>query len=588
MTDRITRYAELVAGGDIPAGPPVRGIAKRHLRDLKRTDVSYVSQKAQRGIDWFENNLILRGKPFRLYEWQAFLIGCLHGWKRPDGTRRFRRSYIETAKGSGKTPLVAGLSLDLSFAEGEPEAEAYVVARTMEQALVTYRDLVNMSQASAWIRKRTRVMGYAAPYNIIYPRTGAFIRRLAAQDQGAGRSGYRPHCVIIDEYHEHTTAAMHDMMLAGFKSRAQPLMLVTTNAGSAIGSACGLEHSYAVRVATGEIEDDLYFPYVCALDEGDEKMLDSEDGAERRDVWLKTNPSLSGHLTDTGDWTMDGIPTWEYVENMLKMSQGMPSKRALVERLQFCIWSDAEDPWIDSHALDAVFTKDFQPEGDCYAGIDLSARTDLTAGALVWYDGENYHAEVTIWTPEDTMYQRAETDAAPYPQWHDEGHLRVVPGKTMSYDPIALWLKDAIEDHGLRHVAADAWRMDVLEREFADLGVDAQKANAAGTSFGNLTMHPHPEGFVARGLSGLQMNTSIEAFENAILRGKIRIKANPAVRSAILGSAAIADASSNRRFNKAKSTTRIDACIALTKAIGLAAMMVDKMFDPGGLNVVEE
>lgn len=51
------------------------------------------------------------GKPFVLLDWQwQDLVGPLFGWKRPDGTRRYRRGYIEVPKKNGKalaldTPL---------------------------------------------------------------------------------------------------------------------------------------------------------------------------------------------------------------------------------------------------------------------------------------------------------------------------------------------------------------------------------------------------------------------------------------------------------------------------------------------------
>jgi len=42
---------------------------------------------------------------------QAFVIGSIMGWVDANGVRGFREAYIETGKGSGKTPLAAGLWL---------------------------------------------------------------------------------------------------------------------------------------------------------------------------------------------------------------------------------------------------------------------------------------------------------------------------------------------------------------------------------------------------------------------------------------------------------------------------------------------
>ena len=53
-------------------------------------------------------------KPFELLDWQwREVVAPLFGWKRPDGTRRYRRGYIEVPKKNGKSTLFSGLSLYL-------------------------------------------------------------------------------------------------------------------------------------------------------------------------------------------------------------------------------------------------------------------------------------------------------------------------------------------------------------------------------------------------------------------------------------------------------------------------------------------
>lgn len=106
-TDRATAYAEAVLSGDIVAGPHVRNACRRHVDDLKRDDVRYDPEAAARVLRFFEQKLFLsegqfEGRPFRSHPAQDFIIGSLFGWKRLDGTRRFRRAYIEQGKGNGK------------------------------------------------------------------------------------------------------------------------------------------------------------------------------------------------------------------------------------------------------------------------------------------------------------------------------------------------------------------------------------------------------------------------------------------------------------------------------------------------------
>ena len=112
-TDRGTKYALDVVAGKIIAGPHVRNACRRHLDDLRAghaRGLTYSLEKVERVYRFFETKLRLNGgqfegRPFILHPSQAFKLGCLFGWLRADGTRRFRRAYIEEGKGNGKSPI---------------------------------------------------------------------------------------------------------------------------------------------------------------------------------------------------------------------------------------------------------------------------------------------------------------------------------------------------------------------------------------------------------------------------------------------------------------------------------------------------
>jgi phage terminase large subunit-like protein len=46
------------------------------------------------------------------------------------------------------------------------------------------------------------------------------------------------------------------------------MIFMITNAGHNRMGPCWAYHEYGAKVAAGEVEDDAFFPYVCALDEG--------------------------------------------------------------------------------------------------------------------------------------------------------------------------------------------------------------------------------------------------------------------------------------------------------------------------------
>ena len=206
--DRTTAYAHAVLAGEIIAGPHVRDAAARHLRDVRSMparDLRWNLDEATEAIAFFEEVLCLNGgdyegKPFILQPWQAFIVGSLFGWQRLDAklgewVRRFRVVYIETAKGSGKSPLAAGIGMKGLMADGEARAEIYAAATKKDQAMILFRDAVAMYQQSPELASRLTASGRGENvWNLGYRHTGSWLRPISSDD---GASGPRPHVALL-------------------------------------------------------------------------------------------------------------------------------------------------------------------------------------------------------------------------------------------------------------------------------------------------------------------------------------------------------------------------------------------------------
>ena len=91
------------------------------------------------------------GKPLRLEPWQRAKIRRLFGWRRPDGTRRYRRTAWWLPRKNGKSTLIAAIALYLTTADGEAGAEVYSAASGEDQARIVFDEakrMVNSSPAS--------------------------------------------------------------------------------------------------------------------------------------------------------------------------------------------------------------------------------------------------------------------------------------------------------------------------------------------------------------------------------------------------------------------------------------------------------
>lgn len=601
-TDRTSSYAHAVVSGEIIAGPHVRNACRRHLDDLAfgaRRGLSFDRAEADRIFGIFESALKLAdgqfdGQPFKLHTSQDFIIGNLFGWKRADGTRRFRRAYIEQGKGQGKSPLAGGIGLVGLVADGEAGAQIYAAASHRDQASILFRDAVKMVRASPSLLSKIEFSGgMGREYNMAYHKTGSFFRPVS-RDTGKSGSGPRPHFVLADEVHELPDGKILEMLERGFKFRRQPLLLMITNSGSDRNSIAWQEHEWAVKVAAGNNDaatdptylgeplDDSTFSYICALDDGDDPLNDPS-------CWVKANPLLGVTITE------------EYLASVVSQAKNLPVKQNGILRLHFCVWTDAEAAWMSREVVEPLL-QEFTPAQhmgkDIYVGLDLSQNRDITAAGFVVKTGEievevkdkegrtvkqvkpTFDAWIEAWTPGDTMHARAEHDKIPYPLWAQQGYIHAPSGQSISYRHVAQTLIEYDRDYRIKTVAYDRYAFRRFETDAQDLGM-------------NLPFVEHPQGGTKKGkptpemeesakrskrqAEGLWFPGSLRQLEDAMLEGRIRLRKNPVLVSALMSAVVDQDKWDNRWLAKQKSINKIDAAVALTMAFGAAnALHVDK------------
>lgn len=543
--DPVSRYAQAVVSRRLLAGPHVRAACARHLDDRLHAHErgwTFDLALAQRALDFFPEVLRLNagefeGKPFHLSPWEAFIVGSLFGWHDAEGARRFRVAYVETGKGSGKSPLAAGIGLLMMIADGEARSEVYAAASKKDQAMILFRDAVAMVQQSPALSKRIRLIGGVAPWNMVF--RDSFFRPIAADDK---QSGPRPHCGLIDEMHEHKDDTVVEMMRAGFKGRRSPLMFMITNAGVDRQSVCWRYHDRAIKIAERMLDDDRFFAYVCALDSGEDPLHDER-------CWPKTNPNLGVSIRA------------DYLRDQVLEARQMPGKESVVRRLHFCQWVDASSPWISGESWRACERTPSEPFVSRFAGarvtlaVDLSTTTDLTALALVVEIEGRLFAAVEFFTPADTMRSRGERDGVDYALWARQGYIHAVPGSTLEYGPVAARIAELAEVFDIAELVFDRYRMSYLKRELEEIGL-------------MLPLTEHPQTFVKPRSSALWMPQSINELEGAIMRSEIEIDRNPCLTWAAASAVCETDLHQSRIFSKRKATGRIDGLVALAMAVG--------------------
>lgn len=555
--DPATLFASRVLDGTIVAGPAVRAACRRHLADLERDDIYFDREAAERVVRFFRSELRLsdgqfEGLPFEPHISQQFKLCSVFGWKRrSDGRRRFRRVYDEGAKGSGKSPLAAGIGLYGLLSDGETGAEIYACATTKDQAGITFQDAVKMVDLNPRLERRILKTGRNPVKNLMARRDKGFFRPVA-KTTGTGGSGPRPHVVLVDELHEHPSRDVMDTLERGFKWRRQPLIWITTNSGSDRKSVCWEERENAMAAAYGDRSRDDTFAYICDLDKGDDPLVDES-------CWVKVNPLLG--VTVEAD----------YLRNVVAQAKAIPGRRNRILRWHFCIWTDSETAWITRESWEGIEDPGMEladfDGARLKEGLDLSSRKDLSARALVFDDGDVedpdvpgrmlpcYAAFVHCYTPEKGLEARAKRDRANYLEWVAGGFITATPGPVVRFPHIIADIEADQARFDLEAVAYDRHLIVRFEEDMAEMGAD-------------FPLMEHPQGWNRRQDNPLWMPGSIELLEELILQGRLRVQVNPVLRAAVAGAKFLESPAGLRRFDKAGVTQRIDPLLALVEAIG--------------------
>lgn len=594
--DRVNGYANAVLAGEIIAGPHVRNACRRHLDDIVRgheRGLHWNDNAAQHVFDFFEKGLKLSegqfdGKPFDLAPSQAFKLGSIFGWKREDGTRRFRTVYIEEGKGNGKSPFAGGVGLYGLTADGEAGAQIYAAAAKKEQAAILFQDACKMVRQSPALLKRVKFSGgMGKEFNIAHHATQSFFRHIS-KEAGKTGSGPRPHFALCDEVHEHPDRSIMEMLQRGFKFRQNPLLLMITNSGSDRNSVCWEERTRAVQVVSGtKTPDDDFtyvgetwegsdtvFAYVCGLDKGDDPMTDPS-------CWIKANPMLGAILTE------------DYLAGVVAEARDVPGKLNNVLRLHFCCWTDADKAWMPRTTVDAVM-EPFDPDElqgkDAYLGVDLSGTKDMTVVAAVVPTGfididkpdgttvtlPTFDAWIEAWTPGDTLAARTTADKQPYDIWVRDEYLNAPEGPRIRFDIVAAYVSELNSVMNIKAIAYDNYAFSAFKDELDSAQVEVP--TLPHPQGGKVRARPSEERIEAAKLAGekpplgLWMPGSVNELENLIIDKRIRLRSNPVLMTALMGATFNhpPDPHGNRWFVKTRASVRIDAAVALAMAVGAA------------------
>jgi phage terminase large subunit-like protein len=184
-------------------------------------DYWFDKKAAARAVNFIERYVLhtegaKAGEPFLLEKWQKEIVSDLFGWKRQDGTRRYRKSYIQVGRGNGKSTFVTALCLVAMFVDNEPAAFIAYAALNREQAnMIGWKMMSETIEANPELSKLVKILKsvktieYRPIKNNEY--SGLSIFKTVSRDSG-GLHGLNCHIAVVDEYHTHPDSQVLDTL----------------------------------------------------------------------------------------------------------------------------------------------------------------------------------------------------------------------------------------------------------------------------------------------------------------------------------------------------------------------------------------
>lgn len=445
----ILEYWEEIEKGNINVGDKIRRTYKKVVKDIKYPGEYFYSPKRGNHILEFAEKFCRHskgkcgGKRVKLELWEKAHLATVFGFIDIEGNRKYRESILIVGKKNGKSLLASIVGLYMLTADGEMGPEVYAVATKKDQSKIIWLESKRMVRKSPALSKRVRslVAELDTDFN-----DGVF-KPLASDSDTL--DGLNIHCVLMDEIHQWKQGkALYDIMADGVSAREQPLVYITSTAGTIREDIYDQKYDEAEMVINGYddpegYKDEHLIAFIYEIDNRKEWTDES--------CWEKANPGLGT------------IKNKQTLKDKVEKAKKNP---LLVKNLlckEFNIRETSSEAWLtfeQANNTETFSVEDLKPRYGV-GGVDLSSTTDLTAAKVLFKipESEKIYTLSMYWIPEDLVEKRITEDKIPYDIWIEKGYVRTCKGNKISYKDVKAWFVEIQEKYDIyiNMIGYDSW-----------------------------------------------------------------------------------------------------------------------------------
>lgn len=485
-------------------------------------------KRSTRNIRWVEAHCRIPegkdvGKPVRLRPWQKAIFRQLYDTPT-------RRLIFSVGRKNAKTALSSFIVLLHTVGpEARKNGQLYSAAQSQDQASIVFSlaaKMVRMSDTlSPYVVVRDTVKEIACP------EIGTLYKALSAEASTAlGKS---------------------------------PVLIIHDELGQVRGPRSRLYEALETAVAAQEAPLSIIISTQAATDDDLLSVLidDAKTGADpRTKLVLHTAPldedPFAAATIKKANPAFGDFQNAEEVLAMAEDARRMPSREPEFRNLVLNQRVEVNEPYVTPSIWKACGGPvEPWPDGTLvYAGLDLSASSDLTAFVRVGWVDQALHVRCTFWLPGEGLAERARKDRVPYDLWRDQGHLVATPGRTVDYDWVAPLVLSAMKSENIKEIAFDAWNFRFFKPAL-------ERAEASEEDLERFT--EMRQGFQT-------MSPALRALDTVLLNGNLRHGNHPVLSMCAANAVVKSDPADNRKLDKMASNRRIDGMVALAMAVASA------------------
>lgn len=420
----------------------------------------YSVERANHVIEFAENFCChskgkLAGKKVILELWEKAYLAATYGFIDIEGNRKHQRVVLIVGKKNGKSLLDSIMGLYGLVGDGEGGPEVYAVATKRDQAKIVWQEAKRMVNKSPALKKRIKTLSY----DILSEFNDGVFKALASDADSL--DGLNIHVVIMDEWHQWKNGrVLYDIMADGITAREQPLIIMTSTAGTIREDIFDEIYEEAeiqfTNIKLGNEVDDRTLFFIYELDKK----------SEWRDAnnWIKANPGIGT------------IKKLRALQDKAKRVADNPRLEKNFVCKEFNIRETSVESWLTFEQLNntATYSLDKLKPRYCIGGLDLSETTDLTCATIIFKvpDDEALYVKQMYWLPGDLLEKRTKEDKIPYTTWLGMGLLRVSEGNKINYKDVTNWFLEVQNDLDIYvyKIGYDSWNsvyiVDELKQNF--------------------------------------------------------------------------------------------------------------------------